>query len=252
MNRWDVYRAYIHFEDDTTQGKKRPILMLNVSDSQFITCKITSKYRDEELEYAVKDWRGAGLDRPSYVRLEHKVYLAPDTEMVKLGTLQKVDIDNIKILCQKYDIKLNEELDTFMENKENKLNRKEVKEFNKIFKVFFKKVLENFKKASFSNEFISNVKKTTTTKNAWIGWQGDKDPGGIVWTFKCKLSDYGLNYKDIRDKIYPVINETIEYIRNTSAPNFFMLESGISNTDNVTLSFDFYNYKYFQKYMMYY
>lgn len=111
MNRWDVYRAYIHFEDDTTQGKKRPILMLNVSDFQFITCKITSKYRDEELEYAIRDWRGAGLDRPSYVRLEHKVYLTPDTEMIKLGTLQKVDIDNIKILCQKYDIKLNEKYD---------------------------------------------------------------------------------------------------------------------------------------------
>lgn len=70
--------------------------------------KITFKNKNRELDYKIIKWIEAGLDKQSYVRVDKKIKLPLNVVLVKKGTLQKVDIDNIKILCDKYRIKLNE------------------------------------------------------------------------------------------------------------------------------------------------
>ena len=110
FQRWDICRAYVEYEEKSG-GKRRPVLVINVGINTFISFKITKNIsRDDDLEYKIIKWQDAGLDCPSCVRLGHKVYFSTLDHLVKLGRLQKIDIDNIKILCQKYDIKLNEDL----------------------------------------------------------------------------------------------------------------------------------------------
>ena len=205
--------------------------LLNISDH---------KELQKNLKLAKKDIANIPFD----LEKEKKNLKKQKFETLSQGQiLKRGDLSEYKISDEELEEVRNRDI---MENKENLLDREEVKEFNNIFKKFLKEVSKNFKKAGFSNEFISNMKKTTTTKNAWIGWRGDKDPGGIIWKFNFKLSDYDLNYKDIEGKIYPVIRESIENIKNNIAPKFSIKEwgiaSGTSNVDKVVLSFDIYNY----------
>ncbi|MEL7658597.1 MAG: hypothetical protein AAGU75_22120, partial [Bacillota bacterium] len=77
----EIYRVRIFFEDDPTQFKTRPILIIDVdSDSELFTItEITSSmpknpptYHDRYKEPII-NWRRSGLNEPSYVKT-HKIY----------------------------------------------------------------------------------------------------------------------------------------------------------------------------------
>ena len=68
---YDVVIAYMTFSEGTG-GKRRPILLVKHSKKIYMGMKITSKYqsKSEKIKshyYPIKDWRKAGLKKPSYV-----------------------------------------------------------------------------------------------------------------------------------------------------------------------------------------
>lgn len=109
LQPWDIGIAHVKFED-TNEGESRPVLVLCVKNDTLIAFKITSRLRTGELEYSIKAWREAGLDKPSCVRLTHKVCLDNAHQVQKIGRLQQGDIANIRAICQKYEISLHESI----------------------------------------------------------------------------------------------------------------------------------------------
>lgn len=104
MKPWDIYWATIQYED-SDQSKKRPVLLTTNGEAYQLGFKMTTKARDHELEYSLKDYSGAGLKKPTIVRLTHKVIpSAPLQESDFIGRVQKEDRKNILRLCKKYSI----------------------------------------------------------------------------------------------------------------------------------------------------
>lgn len=110
LNKWDIGIAYVRF-DENTDDKVRPVLIVNIGNNNIISFKITTRFRSHILEYPIKQWRQAGLDKPSCVRLRHKAYFTDATLIHKIGTLQRADIECIEKLCQDNNIKLTEHLE---------------------------------------------------------------------------------------------------------------------------------------------
>jgi len=76
--------------------KLRPAIVLkDTNDSDFILARVTSQSRQAEYDLDVKDWKEAGLLKPSVIRV-HKL-ASLETKLVKrtMGKLSTSDIENL-------------------------------------------------------------------------------------------------------------------------------------------------------------
>lgn len=104
MKPWEIYWATIQFED-SNETKRRPILVTKNGDIYQLGFKMTTKNRDGELEYRLNDYVGAGLNRPTLVRLSHKVKPStPLKEKDYIGEVQQIDRKEILRICDKHKI----------------------------------------------------------------------------------------------------------------------------------------------------
>jgi mRNA-degrading endonuclease toxin of MazEF toxin-antitoxin module len=67
-----------------TQGSKvRPALvLLDTGDADFVAAPVTSQLRSSEFDFALVDWRAAGLNVPSSARV-HKLTVLPKLDVVR-------------------------------------------------------------------------------------------------------------------------------------------------------------------------
>lgn len=68
-----LHNVYIAYQDDPTNGKTRPVLVIGVSGESVNVFQITSqaprnKFQDNT-RYKIIDWNAAGLTKESYVKL---------------------------------------------------------------------------------------------------------------------------------------------------------------------------------------
>lgn len=113
LNRWDVCRVNFKFEDEDIY-KTRPALVINANQIAILAYKMTSNLsRKDDLEYEIIEWRKAGLDRPTVVRIGKVQDISNSPFIIKLGRLEKIDIDNIKNIMDQNNIKY----DSLKENK---------------------------------------------------------------------------------------------------------------------------------------
>ena len=85
-----------HPYTDLTGVKLRPAIVLKYThDSDFITARVTSQFRQTEYDIEVKDWKSAGLLLPPIIRV-HKIATL-ETKLVKrnMGKLSAGDLDNL-------------------------------------------------------------------------------------------------------------------------------------------------------------
>lgn len=68
----------IRMQFHQTQGSKvRPALvLLDTGDDDFVAAPVTSQLRTSEFDFALADWRAAGLNVPSFARV-HKLTVLP-------------------------------------------------------------------------------------------------------------------------------------------------------------------------------
>ena len=100
MKNYDIYTIRFKYED-SNDSKIRPALILD--DSVILLSKITSNLliRDKYC-YRIVDYKEAGLEKPSVVRLNKNI-IAKESDLLKyVGHLSERDIGRIeKILKQK-------------------------------------------------------------------------------------------------------------------------------------------------------
>lgn len=96
MNKWDVWIADVYFEDDPTQSKQRPVVIVSLEPTVCISLKITShKKRDCKGEYEIIEWVFAGLNCPSVIRASKICRLKDSDFSRRIGHLHPVDIKNL-------------------------------------------------------------------------------------------------------------------------------------------------------------
>lgn len=94
--QWDIWLADVRFED-TQEHKKRPVLIYNDVLYAVISYKMTSTDRgDNQKEYQIREWKAAGLENPTSVRLEKVLRLEAGDMICKIGRLTPRDILQIE------------------------------------------------------------------------------------------------------------------------------------------------------------
>lgn len=100
-NGFSVQWVRVKFED-SNQSKRRPTIILSIKDGIAIIAPITkhTPRKNYQKEYAIKDWKEAGLKYPSTIRLS-KVLSVPVSELTdKVGNLSARDTEAIKKLIE--------------------------------------------------------------------------------------------------------------------------------------------------------
>lgn len=95
-NKWDVWLANVPFEEGIG-SKIRPVLIIDPQHYYVIVCKMmTHEPRcGFPYEYLLQDWSGAGLSRPTTLRLSKRPRLEADRLIKKLGVIQPIDLVQI-------------------------------------------------------------------------------------------------------------------------------------------------------------
>jgi len=90
----------------TIGGKVRPALvLLDTGDNDFVAAPITSQPRRSDYDLAMADWRAAGLNVASYVRV-HKLTVLAKTDILRsLALVSGRDRDSVyailyRIFCE--------------------------------------------------------------------------------------------------------------------------------------------------------
>lgn len=76
--------------------KARPVLVLLDLGVDCLVCRITSVPHRGLLDVSLHDWREAGLDRPSTVRLSRLVTIEKSLLHRRLGTLTPTDAGSVR------------------------------------------------------------------------------------------------------------------------------------------------------------
>jgi mRNA interferase MazF len=73
-------------------GKFRPAaVLLDSGDDDFVGAPITSRYQCSVFDVRIQQWREAGLNTPSTIRVHKLTVLAKDEVVRRLGELQAAD-----------------------------------------------------------------------------------------------------------------------------------------------------------------
>jgi mRNA interferase MazF len=97
----DVVLIRIQFHQ-TTGAKVRPaVVLLDTGDDDFVAAPITSQSKHSEHDFALENWRSAGLNVASYARV-HKLTVLAKPEIVRnLGVLSDRDGESLAaLLCR--------------------------------------------------------------------------------------------------------------------------------------------------------
>jgi mRNA-degrading endonuclease toxin of MazEF toxin-antitoxin module len=89
---------------EATGAKVRPaVVLLDTGDSDFVAAPVTSKARTSEFDLTIAEWRPAGLNVASSIRI-HKLSVLAKSEIVRtLGTLTDSDRASLAgILCRAF------------------------------------------------------------------------------------------------------------------------------------------------------
>ena len=100
----EVVWGWVPYEDDPAQGKDRPVLLLGQRDGQWLGLMLTSQDHDrdaaEEARYG-RHWMDVGSGgwdregRPSEVRLDRLLVLAPETLRREGAALDRAVFDGV-------------------------------------------------------------------------------------------------------------------------------------------------------------
>jgi mRNA-degrading endonuclease toxin of MazEF toxin-antitoxin module len=88
----------------TTGAKVRPaVALLDTGDEDFVAAPITSQSRHSEYDLAIEDWRSAGLNVASFVRVHKLTVLAKADILRSLALVSRRDSDALlALLCRSF------------------------------------------------------------------------------------------------------------------------------------------------------
>ena len=103
MKLGDVVLLRMEFHQ-TAGGKARPaIVLLDAGDDDFVAAPVTSRPKLSEYDLPVREWKNAGLNVPSFIRVHKLTVLAKGGIVRRLGSLTKPDRDAlVQILARAF------------------------------------------------------------------------------------------------------------------------------------------------------
>lgn len=99
MNKWEIYLAYVKYED-IPGGKLRPVLIIDNTTVYPVSCLKMTSQPPRNGEYTLTRWQAAGLKKPTTVRIQKRLSLDAKDFKKKLGSLDPVDIVNLENMIQ--------------------------------------------------------------------------------------------------------------------------------------------------------
>ena len=88
--KWEIWWAKVKYEDNPDVVQIRPVLIVAPQEVLIIAFKMTGTERTQD--YKVKDWKGAGLDKETFIRVSFRLALQEHDLSGKIGMLQPNDI----------------------------------------------------------------------------------------------------------------------------------------------------------------
>lgn len=88
----------------TAGAKIRPAaVVLDTGDDDFVAAPITSQPKHSEFDMAIGEWRTAGLNVPSAIRIHKLTVLSKSDVVRRLGTLPEADRGSLfRVLCRAF------------------------------------------------------------------------------------------------------------------------------------------------------
>mgnify|MGYP003300032008 CR=1 FL=1 len=99
---WDVILVKFAYEEDSSVYKIRPAIVVDSNTVLIFAAKVTSqtdKYRGSR-DYLIRNWKEAGLSKPSVVRLDKIIKITSQGVIRRLGHLSEEDIRFIQNIIE--------------------------------------------------------------------------------------------------------------------------------------------------------
>ena len=110
LKLYGIYYIFYPFEDDDSQGKFRPVIILDPKDlSKGFYITSSNKYDDEDYSYPIQKYQGTGLVKKSWILFDRYVRNLDISECKLVGYLDPFDIKYASNMMQSY-LNLNESL----------------------------------------------------------------------------------------------------------------------------------------------
>jgi mRNA-degrading endonuclease toxin of MazEF toxin-antitoxin module len=93
----DVYISTFPFTS-ARDAKARPVLVLVDLGVDCLVCRITSVPHQSFLDMALTNWKDAGLEKPSTIRLARLVIIEKSLLKIRIGRLSTDDLNRVRTL----------------------------------------------------------------------------------------------------------------------------------------------------------
>ncbi|MDO4493820.1 MAG: type II toxin-antitoxin system PemK/MazF family toxin [Clostridia bacterium] len=92
FKEYDLWWTMVKFEDDPDRQKERPVMVMSPRNDSATGFYVTSQNpRPGERDFVIRDWKAAGLTKPSTIRLDRRVPLSKEICREKIGNLSRND-----------------------------------------------------------------------------------------------------------------------------------------------------------------
>jgi len=97
----DVVLIRMQFHQASGSKVRPALVLLDTGDQDFVAAPVTSQSRLSDFDFAINDWRAAGLNVPSSARI-HKLTVLAKTDIIsRLGTVSDADRRRLaEFLCR--------------------------------------------------------------------------------------------------------------------------------------------------------
>jgi len=98
ITKYSLYYAKVKYEDDSNQFKVRPVIVIENKGHSVLCYKVTGTRprENQKGEYEIKDWRQAGLSKPSTIRATKSISYQPNILVKYIGKLTYKDIKSFE------------------------------------------------------------------------------------------------------------------------------------------------------------
>jgi mRNA interferase MazF len=99
----EVVLLRIHFHQKAGAKIRPAVVLLDTGDQDLVAAPITSQTRKSEYDLAIEDWKAAGLNVASTIRI-HKLTVLAKAEIVRnLGLLSQKDLESLRaMVCRAF------------------------------------------------------------------------------------------------------------------------------------------------------
>jgi mRNA-degrading endonuclease toxin of MazEF toxin-antitoxin module len=102
MNVGDIWFVDFPFEDDKSQSKERPCIIIDVDTLEVLSIKVTTHKPRDEYDIPIFKWREANLSEPSFARVSKTMAFSKNDFIRKIGELDLIDFRNIANAFKKF------------------------------------------------------------------------------------------------------------------------------------------------------